>query len=128
MTKDEYILRCDVILSKLYYKSDAPWIIEVRASENKENKTNRLQFSWLKDNTQHRVHLYSYDTPVELEGWKQVRWVTITDVMSFMKKPEDYQFAIQCILGSEEFYEDLLDGFEPMYIKEMEELVKGGWI
>ena len=128
MTKDEYILRCDVLLNKLFYKSDAPWVIEVKVSKNLETATNRLQFNWIKCNTQHRVHLYSFDTEDNIDSsWEQERFVTITDVMSFMTKPEEYQFAIRCILSSNEFYEDLEDGFEPMYLKELEELSEGNY-
>ena len=128
MTKKEFILRCDVLLGKIYYKSDAPWIIEVKNSKNLEKNTNRLQFNWLRDGSQHRVFLYTYETPTDLDPeWEQERWVTITDVMSFMSEPEDYRFAIQCILSSDTFYEDLVDGLEPMYLSELKELVNGNY-
>ena len=122
MTKDEYILECDVILNKIFYKSDAPWIIEQSAVKNPSTETISLQFSWIKNETQHRVHLFRVEITepvIEID-----KWVTITDVISLMEEPEDYRFAIQCILSCDEFVEDIDD---PLYISKLEKLKNSSW-
>lgn len=120
MTNEEYILECDVILCKIYYKSEVPWFIVAKPSIN-ANGLNRIQFSW-QDTTDlgHTLHLYSYETSKELPNeWKEERGATITEAMSFMEKPEDYRFAIQCILSCPEFLKEL----EPEYLNKLKELV-----
>ena len=113
MTNEKYILECDVILCKIYYKSNVPWIIIAKPGVNATNGLNRIQFNW-QDTTNpgHLLHLYTYDTPEELpDEWKEERMATITEAMSFMKEPKDYKFAIQCILSCPEFLKEL----EPIY-------------
>lgn len=121
MTNEEYILECDVILCKAYYKSEVPWLIIAKPSINLTSGLNRIQFSWQDTRDPgHTLHLYSYETKEDLpEEWKEERYATVTEAMSFMKESEDYKFAIQCILSCPEFIEEL----EPIYLEKLNDLV-----
>lgn len=120
MTREQYIIECDVLLSRIYYKSSAPWLIKMSEQKTDENELDKLIFSWVKEGTNKSVPLLIYEIPSIGEQWLLEENVTITDVLSFMKTPEEYKAAIKNILDCEEFMNDIDD---QSYYQKMNTLV-----